>query len=412
MKTHKKEFVSELCKIKNHFTQVKKIFLFLIFCSSVLYAIDTTSVKIGKTMNHVSKKARVVLSGETGTFQIYALGKNGREFPIFFNYNNASSSYFSLMVGKKMYRLNRMNGVSSKAELLPDGCRLIYTIEKRAKVMLDFFADNDGIVKVIATVKNISKSSNTFSLKAIFDTVFGEQTDRHFSTANLPAIKMEKQFMSMKDEQWIVSRNNEASVQFILYGYDVSPLETVTLGNKDVVSLPLWTPVISTANSFDSVVSYNNSAIALNWESHVIPSNGEVAHIFYLALETENDASFNAIVDTRNNATTENNISSAKRPFRPNMENKEADVSNSNIPSVVQSPSQDSRNAGRQESLQEANQKSDGAINKNVTGGIDMDYVRRLINRINSLDESDVNFDPVELQRLNNELDAILERVK
>ncbi|MBR7064267.1 MAG: hypothetical protein IKI31_03890, partial [Treponema sp.] len=149
------------------FTLLVFLEIFSFLCISNLYASETTTVRIGKTVQHSSSKARVILHSDTGTFQIFALGKNGKDYPVFFNYNNSSSSFFSLLAGKKIYRLNKMNGVATKTDLLPDGCRLIYTIDKTARIYVDFFANNDGIVKISTTIKNISQKSNTFAIKAV-----------------------------------------------------------------------------------------------------------------------------------------------------------------------------------------------------------------------------------------------------
>lgn len=396
------------------FTLLVFLEIFSFLCISNLCASETTTVRIGKTVQHSSSKARVILHSDTGTFQIFALGKNGKDYPVFFNYNNSSSSFFSLLAGKKIYRLNKMNGVATKTDLLPDGCRLIYTIDKTARIYVDFFANNDGIVKISTTIKNISKKSNTFAIKAVFDTLLGEQTDRHFSTSLSPSINTEKQFTTMRDDKWIVSRNNSASVQFLLFGEGITTVDTVTLGNKDVVSLPLWTPVISTANSFDSVLSYNNSAVAINWEEHKINSSGEIQFTFYLALATENDSAFHATVtdesssqkfktDEKLNATKEYEKNYEKNFSNNGINGEKLSEKNVNL------PSSESNNALEQTNANKNVQQESSLEKKQV---IDMEYVRRLIKRINSLDESDIGFDPEELKRLNAELDAILEYIR
>ena len=54
-----------------------------------------------------------------------------------------------------------------------------------------------------------------------------------------------------------------------------------------MLSLPLWHPVFVPARSFDSVTSYNNSALAVNWPKAVLESGAEMSVVFYIALSAD-----------------------------------------------------------------------------------------------------------------------------
>ena len=148
-------------------------------------------------------------------------------------------------------------------------------------------SDFDDIVKVRISVVNKGKKRNTFALEGVFDTVLGEKTQKHFSTANIQSINSETQFYDMSASRWILSQGQGAAVQFLLYGADTTKIESVTLGNKDLLSLPMRRPLFVPSRSFDSVTSYNNSALAVHWPETTLESGAEAAVIFYIALSAD-----------------------------------------------------------------------------------------------------------------------------
>ena len=246
-----------------------------------------------KTLVVSSGCVKLVLRGESGTFQIYALGEKGKETAVFSGADAFTSTYFSLFTGKKEYRLSASRGTATGAARYSDGAALVYKIHKIADVTVDFsFVKSpgsafDNIVKVRASVVNTGKESNTFALKGVFDTVLGEKTQKHFSTANIQSINSETQFRDMSASRWILSQDSQASVQFLLYGAATTKIEEATLGNKDVLSLPMRHPLFVPSRSFDSMTSYNNSALALEWSEAEIESGAEASFVFYIALSAD-----------------------------------------------------------------------------------------------------------------------------
>ncbi|ERF60179.1 hypothetical protein HMPREF1325_0813 [Treponema socranskii subsp. socranskii VPI DR56BR1116 = ATCC 35536] len=322
-----------------------------------------------KTVTVSSGSVKLVLRGERGTFQIYALGEDGSETAVFSGADAFTSTYFSLLAGKKEYLLSSSGGAATGAKANPDGGTLVYKLYKIADVTVDFsFARSpespfDDIVKVRVSVINKGKKRNTFALKGVFDTVLGEKTQRHFSTADIKSINAETQFHDMSVSRWILSQGQEAAVQFLLYGADTTKIEEATLGNKDVLSLPMWCPVFVPARSFDSVTSYNNSALAVNWPKAVLESGAEANIVFYIALSADG-----------NPPQGEAYIASFDKTLPDEAETKIA-----------------SERAVPEWKLNKA-------------------YVDSLLQRIRALSDYDDNTD--ELDALNAELDAILEQLR
>ena len=328
-----------------------------------------------KTVTVSSGSVKLVLRGERGTFQIYALGEDGSETAVFSRADAFTSSYFSLLAGKKEYRLSSSGGAATGAKANPDGGTLVYKLHKIADVTVDFsFARSpessfDDIVKVRISVVNKGKKRNTFALKGVFDTVLGEKTKTHFSTADIKSINAETQFHDMSVSRWILSQGQEAAVQFLLYGADTTKIEEATLGNKDVLSLPMWCPVFVPVRSFDSVTSYNNSALAVNWPKASLESGAEAEVIFYIALSADGGV-------PKGDAY----IASFDKTLPVD------DKANENSKAIV----------GDESAVPEWK--------------LDKAYVASLLQRIQALSDYDADAD--ELAELNAELDAILEQLR
>ena len=80
---------------------------------------DTDAYNLIVTVS--SGSVKLVLRGERGTFQIYALGEDGSETAVFSGADAFTSTYFSLLAGKKEYLLSSSGGAATGAKANPDG---------------------------------------------------------------------------------------------------------------------------------------------------------------------------------------------------------------------------------------------------------------------------------------------------
>ena len=239
-----------------------------------------------KTMETTVGSIKLLAKGTAGTFQFYFVGK-GTPVPVLAGCDEFTSSFFSLRVNNKEYRLTDKIGITVGARKDESGVQLIYFVPKVAAVHVKFEClqsdpnKNHDILKVTATVINKGKSGAEFALKNVLDTALGEQSLRHFSSAEDAELNSERQFRTCDSLKWIRSENKNAAVQFLLHGADITPPEAVTLGNKDVLMLQNWVTPALPERTFDSVLSYNNSALAINWnETHLEPEE-QAAFIYY-----------------------------------------------------------------------------------------------------------------------------------
>ena len=176
-------------------------------------------------------------NSERGTFNFYSAQKNRKKTPVFSNYEDSISSSFFLKIGKTVYCLNKDSAVQKELWKTANGARLVYTINNKARVAIDFsfepeetvkkiFAleQNDekivteqdgnllkteedeevpddvvlpGVIKIRAYVTNLSEKKANFALKAVLDTSVGEGADFHFLTENGLSFNSEHQFENM-----------------------------------------------------------------------------------------------------------------------------------------------------------------------------------------------------------------------
>lgn len=309
------------------------------------------------------------------------------------NYN----SCFYLKIGRAIYKLQGGAGYGSVAEA---GGSVHYSIAKRANVKLDFLPmtsrDDDliDVIKVVAIIENISGSNEIFGLKAIFDTLLGEDTETHFSTDAVNFINSETQFDTFRQHKYIMTSDYKNSVAFLLYGEDTSVVDMVTLNAKDsLVNGHPWIPNVVRGRPFDSVLTYNDSALAVNWAEVALTPNETASVVFYISVGTEGTepatdiASFRFVNEKNNDALGERQI---EEPYKEETTEILSPPTAQVLPPDNNSPSFDVV----------ISEKND-----------DWSYVLALLDRINELELDGSNTNREELLRLNMELDAIMERL-
>lgn len=349
---------------------------------------DTKKISPNSTLKCESGKIKLVLRGDFGTYGIYAVSRTGSQVPVFVDYDNFLSTYFSIRAGKTEYKLNETNGVLSSVAQEGSGGRLLYSVPKTADVSAVFAfmktsaEHDDDMLKVTVTITNRGPRTDTFALKSIFDTVLGEKTNIHFSTALTKSVNSEVQYRSMAGEKWILSQGSGCGVQILLYGGDITPPAFVTLGNKDIMSLPLWVPTAGSARSFDNVMSYNNSAVSVNWDNTDIKPAQSASFIFYIVVSTDGDEPAGSTW-----------LASLQGATPPSGES----VPDVAVPSPV---------------VPAVKPKPEVPFDVITEEKLDPEYIRALINKINALEDDGKNVNREELLRLNTELDAILAKLR
>lgn len=336
---------------------------------------------------------RMSFRPKIGSFNIFVIDENNKEQSVFSTQNEFSASSFYLKCGKEIYKLNSASGVKTETLQTETGAVVKYTISNVAKVSIffDFMKSaeqNDyDMIKISAEIENLGTRQKKFALKGIFDTVLGEKELNHFFSSENKAINTEKLYRTMKDERWFVSKNDKYSMQFLLDGVDITPIECVLLGNKTTFDSNAWIPNLKTEKSFDSFVSYNDSEVCIIWPEVSILPNEKDSFVFYIAFAAngEKPQGNYFIGDKKEVVEVKKEKPVVKKEVVKVPEEENVKETKKEIPNVKFDVATLSREKLSQE------------------------YVAGLMERIANLEDSGKNVDREELLMLNAELDAILE---
>lgn len=321
------------------------------------------------------------VSDDVGAFNLcYAPETSSSSTNFFVSHNDFATTYFSVLVNDSVYQLRR--GSISSIHLVEQnqGASLVYKVRDKLNVGVNFTAISDfsetgvGAVKVEVELENISSTTLSVALKGIFDTVLGENSGVHFVTARYPYVSVEESFLDMEQLQWVRSSNGNESIQFLFDGNGISSPQMVVLANKDVVTSDSWMPIVKSGRTFNSVFSYNNSAICALWETISLAPSTKGSVTFYITLASRAKipptASFLGPKQGASSLTAGDEI----------LYTDEYGV------------------------VYTVGDLSDNMLN--------MQYINDLLNRIRKLEEDPTHIDRNELLRLNAELDAVLEKVR
>lgn len=337
---------------------------------------------------------RMSFRPKIGSFNIFVIDENNKEQSVFSTHNEFSASSFYLKCGKEIYKLNSASGVKTETLQTEKGAVVKYTISNVAKVSVffDFMKSDEqndyDMIKISAEIENLGTRQKKFALKGVFDTVLGEKDLNHFFSSENVAINTENLYRTMKDERWFVSKNDKYSMQFLLDGVDITPIECVLLGNKTTFDSNAWIPSLSIDKSFDSFVSYNDSEVCIIWPEVSILPNEKDSFVFYLAFAANGEKpQGNYFIGDKKEEVVE--VKKEKPVVKKEVvkvpEEEKVKETKKEIPDVKFDVATLSREKLSQE------------------------YVAGLMERIANLEDSGENVDREELLMLNAELDAILE---
>lgn len=388
-----------------------------------------------KPIDFTQGKIRFKVKPRTGTFNILVLNEDERSIPLLSTANEYMTSSFYLQAGKKIYKLNENSYVKTFARKIENGVSIRYFIKNVANVVVDFVciksteeSDFDTI-KVTSTVTNLKKSKTKFSLKLILDTLLGETDRHHFYDSKNNPVRNELSLRNFDEDKWFLSKNSSGSLQVIFDGIeDITKPSLLALANySTLVNNKSWEPDMMTYKTFDTVLSYNNSALGLYWENENLDTEENYTRVFYMSVASDGNLPCGDLLITVNEDSPIVESSENVNPTEKNT-NREDAVQDfvTQSPEVIESPSEDLQkpltNAGGKDNVLENPSQVDVIEEKPEeikTTEEDLfrdkyteEYVRRLLIRIAELETSGEEINKSELDRLNEELDSILEYLR
>ena len=403
-----------------------------------------------RPVSNIVGNIKLTARPKQGTFSISVLNSEEKAIPVLSTANEYTTTSFYLRAGKKIVKLCDDSGVVSAAKKTAKGLKLRYTIEKVAVVIIDFecISTKEGYaedtIKITSTIVSQSKKKNEFALKLLMDTVLGETDRHHFYYSDGSAVKKEVSYYSMKDEKYFTSKNAKASMQIILSGADITDIQSVALANFTTLDTRKWEADMNTSRSFDTVLSYNNSAVGIYWPLTKLEPEQETTSVFYISLAAETDIPGGAAYiealsapeepaeeESTDEAVSEEAVEAkTEKPASKQNENqvqniqavKEEDLANQNQnkepkkteeakaeepkaePKKQEAPAEEQK-VQNVAAVEESSEPKQVEI---ANDKLSVDYIQKLLDKIEALEEGDPEVNKAEINALNAELDAIL----
>ena len=381
-----------------------------------------------RPITNIYGNIKLYANPKKGTFAISVLNEDEKAVNVMSSANEYTTSSFYLQAGKKLFKLCDDSSVVSAAKKTDKGLRLRYTIERNAVVIIDFecFSSIEGeaedSIKVTAAIVSLAKKKTDFALKLLFDTVLGE-TDRHhfYDSEGLP-VKGEVIYHSMEEEKYFTSKNAKGSLQMIFAGADATPVQSVILANFTTLDTKKWEPDMTNFRSFDTVLSYNNSAVGVFWPKTSLEPDSEKDFVFYLSMATGDavPGGVNYIFAEKEQpeeGQTEQAVEQEQTEAQENVQNIQAvkeEPAQSPAPAkpVVEKPveAKPAEIPAEPEPVKVVTEEppaEPAAASKNENR-LSYDYIQKLLDRIEQLEEGDPDLNKAEINALNAELDEIL----
>ncbi|MBE6350540.1 MAG: hypothetical protein E7062_07355 [Spirochaetaceae bacterium] len=232
----------------------------------------------------------VILHEKTGSFTLYTQkSSSGKKVSLLDSLDNGQSTVFYVKKGNDVYPLKNRYGFSVVSRFTENGFVIDYIKKNDFSLTLEgvFFSSSltntPDTLQLTYTLTNNGISSNYFSLKTVWDTVLGELSMRHFSTKNRYAINGEMNLLNIDSEEYIISSDSYTSLAFLLSGADITTPQEIYIASKDALVSKKWVVDIKSGKGFNTLRTYNNSALAFLWSDMLLASAQSFSSRFYIS---------------------------------------------------------------------------------------------------------------------------------
>ena len=363
-----------------------------------------------KNINERFGKIQIKIKSGIGSYTIAALNEKDKALPVISSANEYVTNAFYVKTSKKIYNLVTDRSIRTSARRTTDGAVILYEIPNIAQISVNFSClasqkkKDADMVKVTATIKNISTRNEDYYFKAVLDTVLGEAAAYHFYNWEDVPVKNEVLYRTLQNQKWFTSKNMNAAMQLFFTGADCTTPELVALANYSTLEKNNWEPDMLTYRVFDTVLSYNNSAVCAIWKPLKLAPSESGKVVFYIAVSGDGRA-----------ATGEKYIYS--KEFKEAEEAEEEKDSGLKIitPYTTEEEGSETIALPAEEVLEGEKETGPAEIPtvdfyiKNMSKEqLTPEYIQSLLDRIAELEEDTTSVNRQELLQLNAELDAIL----
>ena len=317
---------------------------------------------------------------------------NGKKlYPAVDSSGYGESTYISLYAGAREYRLNKDGRCDYHFEVGENSITEFFTVkgvaELKAVYTIGKMSPKDELensVDVKYYLNSLADKKCAFMLKAVYNLRLGENRKAHFSSALKSEIGSEYVAFPSSEESWIISSDSQNAVEFIIYGDGVTPPRKAVMANKDTIELSTPATVFEPGRPFDSLLSYNNSSLALFWNAVELGEKDMAKYSYKINF---------SVSDFQN---------SGKLSPRPEKADVAIEADNS-AKKADEAPKEDSKEKPKDEN------ELSSEIDYIDPSKLNEEYVQQLIDHINSLEQSDPSLNKLKIQQLQTEVDDVLQ---
>ena len=371
-----------------------------------------------KNIDDTFGNIRLRIKAKYGSYSIGAVNEKGKTVSALATMNEYTTNAFYLKTSRKIFNLVTDANVTATAKRKTAGASILYDIPDVAQVNVDFYCfssekkKNNDMVKVTATIKNMSHRNDEFAFKAIFDTILGEGDLFHFYTWENVPVKNEVMYRTLQNQKWFVSKNGNAAMQLFFSGADCTEPELVALANYSTLERNTWEPDMLSYRAFDTVLSYNNSAVCSIWKSRTLAPSESATFVFYLAVAGDG-ALPQGEKYVYSKEFEEKTVSDTKKTVEYIKDQTGTSQSSPEVVSGEESVKEIKEFEGVEdvEDVEEVKTEVpsvDFYVKNMSKEQLTPEYIQSLLDRIAELEEDSSSLNRQELLELNAELDAIL----
>ncbi|MGP1588095.1 MAG: hypothetical protein ACTTHG_07130 [Treponemataceae bacterium] len=360
---------------------------------------------------HIFGKFRLKINENAGTFCLYVTDiEKEKYFPVLNPLDNYSGNKFYVKVGRNSYALSKSDGVPAVFSIDNTGASILYSVKKvvDVKVMFSFVNSSTGkmddadlcIIDVLT--KNKTKYERNISVKAIFDTNLGESTVVHFSSKTLNQINNEAVFYSMSQDKWIKSSNRNAAIKFLLDGPTISSPANVAIANYNILSADVWEPRLAPGRGFNSLFSFNDSALAITFKPFSLKPETQSNTRFYISASNENTEPPEVNSKFFSSGLASESLASLKK--------LEGFVNEPAVEYVILSSDEKNEGKNNGDTFKENGIKIEkNGYEINITPDkLNQEYINSLLDKIAEIEKNPDQYDQKLIFQLNAEIDAVL----
>ncbi len=231
-------------------------------------------------------RMKLTLFEGLGRFSMaYLIDVKGGAYKALLSDKDPRTSFVSLAIGNKVYRLGESSEFRGSVERTDGGARFVWT-SPMLRVTEDFsFVSSAGSpladgVRIDLVLKNVSQQSLTVGVRYLFDTSLGEPSYVHFRTDKIPEISRE--LTLAKDDRalsWIsplVGDPEQFGLMCMLSGEGISVPDRVVFANWKRLSDASWGYETSGTRNFNLLpYSVNDSAVSHYFDPRPLDQGAE-----------------------------------------------------------------------------------------------------------------------------------------